>query len=259
MAVHLRGSSADLGRRSLCRRLALDAANLIRTSPLIETDVRLKSGNNDLVTRLDIEAEELVVRGIREHFPLDSIVREEGVDYMGTSGLTWLIDPIDGTSNFVAGSPDFAVSIAFEGGDGRSGATIVRPSDGGWVSLFETGVFGHARVGTRAGRDRPTVAVALPYGGIALEYARRSIDVLGLHFYIYRTGSAACDLMNVCTGLVDAHVSIGLAPWDTAAGHALIVGMGGLVDELPLEGELQALVAGVPDICEKIRTLLAAL
>lgn len=193
--------------------------------------VSTKSTVTDLVTELDVWAEAFLTERLLSARPDDGVVGEEGASVTGTSGVTWSIDPIDGTVNFVHGIPGFCVSIAARVED-RSVAGVV-------ASPLHRDVF-TATLGGGAARNDRTITCAEPSGlaravvgtgfGYDPDRRRRQAEVLATVLPriadIRRGGAAALDLCSVACGRLDGYWEVGLNPWDHAAG-GLIAGEAG--------------------------------
>ncbi|WP_244927692.1 inositol monophosphatase family protein [Nocardioides sp. W7] len=236
--------------------LALDTARL--AAELVRERARgvvsvaaTKSSDVDVVTEADRASEELIRRTLQQRRPDDAFLGEEGDDVAGSSGVRWVIDPIDGTVNFLYGIPQYAVSIAAEV-DGPAGWRSVA----GVVLNVATGVeyVAHRDADGRpvASRDGepigPRAAVPLDKTLVATGFSydrevRRAqvtawLDLLPRVRDIRRLGSCALDLCGVAEGTVDAYVEEGVNLWDHAAGALvaeaagarweLLVGAGGL-------------------------------
>jgi myo-inositol-1(or 4)-monophosphatase len=197
------------------------------------SEVSTKSTLTDMVTEMDRASERLIVESILEQRPDDGIVGEEGASIAGTSGVNWLVDPIDGTTNYLYGHPGFAVSIAAEL-DGEMVVGVVHDP-------MHRDQFAAARGkgATRNGQpvhvlDHSDLATALVATGFAYdpEQRARQADVLTTVLPrvrdIRRMGAAAVDLCSVAIGRVNAYYERGLAPWDLAAG-SLIASEAGVV------------------------------
>ncbi|MCU0260441.1 MAG: inositol monophosphatase [Ilumatobacteraceae bacterium] len=209
LAVELATSAGRLalaGRRSV-HEMASDA----------------KSSPTDAVTEWDRRAEAHVVEVLARRRPDDAVVGEEGAAHPGTSGVEWLVDPIDGTTNFVYDLPSWCTSIAAAvDGVVVAGAVFAPVVD----ELFTASAGGGARRnGTPIRASGCTdLGLALLATGFAYDPARRRqqaellVGVLPHVRDIRRLGSAAIDLCHAACGRVDAYVEAGLNPWDSAAG-----------------------------------------
>ncbi|HYB53095.1 MAG TPA: inositol monophosphatase family protein, partial [Thermoanaerobaculia bacterium] len=201
---------------------------------------RLPSGSvaekekNDFVTFADRESEARIVETIRERFPQDAFLGEEG----GASGVagaarTWIIDPLDGTSNFISGFPFWCVSVAArERGEIVAGA-VWDPLHGElYTAARGAGAFRNGspiRVSGRSGVEGAFVATGFPFRyreQIDL-YLTLFKDVFLAARAVRRAGSAALDLAMVAAGVFDGFFEFHLAPWDIAAGALLIEEAGG--------------------------------
>lgn len=200
-----------------------------------------KSSAVDIVTEADREAEVLITAAIREARPDDGVLGEEGTGIEGTSGITWVIDPIDGTVNYLYNIPHYTVSIAATVpspayADGRraiAGAVYNPNAD----EMFEAHEGGGARLnGIRISPTGNTeLATSLVATGFGYTAARRTFQAeLAARLLpnirdIRRFGSAANDLCMVACGRVDAFYEIGLQPWDYAAGALIATEAGALI------------------------------
>ena len=217
-----------------------------------------------MVTEIDRAAEALIVAGIRAERPDDAILGEEGANELGTSAVRWVIDPVDGTTNYLYGLPGFAVSIAAEV-DGEAVAGVVHDPLHGEV-------FSATRGGGARRNDQPIhasakadLATALVATGFAYDADRRRAQagvlerVLPAIRDIRRMGAASVDLCSVACGRVDAYYEVGLAPWDVAAGALIAREAGATVGDFagePTSGTCT--VAASPALFGLIRDLLLA-
>lgn len=210
------------------------------------TVAKTKTSPIDVVTEMDIAAEKLITGFLSEHRPHDGFLGEEGAASPGTSGIRWVIDPLDGTVNYLYGLPTWAVSIAAER-DGESVVGVVEVPLRG--ETFHAVLGGGAWLGDRrlAVRPSPELDQALVGTGFAYVQTRRAhqADVAqGLIPRvrdIRRGGSAAIDLCDVAAGRLDAYYERGLNPWDLAAGDLIAREAGALTGGRPGErasGEL---------------------
>ncbi|MGW0703698.1 inositol monophosphatase family protein [Streptomyces sp. NPDC002867] len=223
---------------------------------------RTKSSPIDVVTEMDIAAEKLITGYLSEHRPDDGFLGEEGASSSGSSGVRWVIDPLDGTVNYLYGLPTWAVSIAAE----RDGETVVGVVEAPMRGETFRAVLGNgAYLGERrlSCRSAPPLDQALVSTGFnyvqtvrthQAEVAHRLIPQLR---DIRRGGSAAVDLCDVAAGRLDGYYERGLSPWDLAAGDLIAreagARTGGRPGELP-SGDLT--VAAPPGVFEPLQTLL---
>jgi myo-inositol-1(or 4)-monophosphatase len=245
-------SGAWSGLEALARSVALDAAVLLR-SGLGHRRRRIdnKSTATDHVTEMDREAEQLIVERLLAARPDDGVMGEEGADRPGTSGVRWIIDPIDGTTNYVYGFPAFAVSIAARAGDEVVAGAVVDVSADDVYTAHRGG--GATRNGEpircSAAADLGTALVAT---GFSYEAARRErqarvlTTVLPRVRDIRRMGAAALDLCAVASGRVDAYYERGLGAWDFAAGALIAAEAGALVRDLNGGAPSPAFVLAAP-------------
>lgn len=234
---------------SLISRASLDPAQF---------KVGLKQPN-DFVTEVDRAAEAAILETLREVYPSHAILAEE----TGASGdhhtaeYLWIIDPLDGTTNFIHGFPQYAISIALMQRGVLTHAVVFDPNRNELFTASRgAGAFlndKRIRVSRRAKLDEALLGTGFPfrvfdhaeaYLAIFRELTRRSAG-------IRRPGAASLDLAWVACGRLDGFWEFGLSPWDMAAGALLILEAGGLVSDLAGEGNyLQSgnIVAGTPKI-----------
>ena len=223
-----------------------------------------KSTSTDLVTEIDRLSERLVVDSILGARPNDGILGEEGTDITGTSGVTWIIDPLDGTTNFVYGHPGFSVSIAAEiDGEPVVGVVVDPLHD----DIFSARRGGGARRNAAPIRCASTVDLhqTLLATGFSYQPERRGqqaqvlASLMPLVRDVRRMGGAAVDLCSTACGRVDAYYESGLQPWDMAAGTVIAreagARVGGLIDPEP---STDFLVAAPPSLFESLVDLLIA-
>ena len=258
VAEQVAGEAADLVRR---RRVEIFGARSGSTGG----EVRAKSTPTDPVTAADTDVEQMIRTRLAELRPGEPILGEEGGGAARESGaVRWVVDPIDGTVNFIYGIPAYAVSIAAQV-DGRSLAGAVADVVSGDIYSAGVGLGAHVFAG---GVRRPLrcnevddLSMALLGTGFGYASPRRAAQaallsqVLPLVRDIRRIGSAALDLCMVAAGRLDAHYEHGLNVWDWAAG-ALIAAEAGAVLVLPgpdapgTEGGL--LVAAAPGVAAQL-------
>ena len=242
---------------ALARSLAEDAAALLQDALGHTYEVDTKSTITDMVSAADRASERLVVDGIRKARPDDGILGEEGTTDAGTTGVRWVVDPLDGTTNFLFGVPAYAVSIAVEI-DGHTEVGVV--ADVARGELF-TAVRGNgARLDghTLHCSDASELATALVATGFAYDASRRAeqgkvvASLLPQVRDIRRFGAASLDLCWVAAGRVDAYYERGLAPWDRAAGALIASEAGALVSD----GSEDLTIAAAPALFAPLRSIV---
>jgi myo-inositol-1(or 4)-monophosphatase len=245
--------------------VAHEAGALIGSASLTDPEaVTTKTSATDLVTATDRAVEELIGQRLLGARPGDGIIGEEGASVEGTSGVTWVVDPIDGTTNFAYGYPAFCTSIAAEV-DGRPVVGVVHdPVRGQTFSAVRGG--GALLNGERASvrPAGPPLEQALVGTGFGYGAQRRGAqgavlaEVVGQVRDIRRAGSAALDLCTVACGRLDAYYERGLQHWDHAAGALIASEAGAWVGTLeggPL-GPEHTVVAARPDLVDPLLALL---
>jgi myo-inositol-1(or 4)-monophosphatase len=265
---------------ALCIELATTAGRFIRDERPDRLGVAdTKSTDTDVVTVMDRRSEELLHRLILEARPDDGILGEEGADVTGSTGLTWVIDPIDGTVNYLYDIPAYAVSVAVVVGD-ASGEGTWTPVAGA-VSDPSLRLVHHARRGAGAWtrpestdegwpprrlavsqEDRLARSLVATGFGYAAEVRARQAEVLTRVLPqvrdIRRIGSAALDLVRVAEGSVDAYAESGLNAWDLAAGWLIVEEAGGLVVGRAGAPGNELTVASGPALVEPVRRLFVS-
>ena len=262
---------SDEALLALARETAHQAAALIRERrPSGRVDVAAtKSSPTDAVTEVDTAAERLIRECIGAARPGDGFVGEEGGRQPGTSGVDWVIDPIDGTVNFVYGVPAYAVSIGVEiDGVVRAGVIVDVPLDREYTAVLGEGSWRRDGAGGPATPMRvPNTAdltqalVGTGFGYDPEQRARQAEAVAALLPQvrdIRRIGSAALDLCSMADGRYDAYVEEGLQAWDRAAGVLVAREAGavvtGLLEDEPDE---RLVIAAGPALFERFRALVA--
>lgn len=232
----------------IARTIALEAGELIarrRTEGVVVADT--KSSSIDVVTFADRECEEFVKSRLAQLRPEDGFYGEEGGDSTGTSGLTWIVDPIDGTVNYLYGIPQFAVSIAVVEGSPDPGTwkqlagVVFNPlSDDLYFASLGGGAF-RTHAGTTeklAVNQEKELAHTLLATGFAYSSELRALQaetltrILPAVRDIRRAGAASLDLCAVAAGQLDAYYERDTKPWDHAAGSLVLREAGGVVGGL---------------------------
>ena len=221
-------------------RAAREAGQLIRrhAGRIGATDVRAK-GLNDLVTEVDETVQEHIIRTLQETFPDSRFLAEEGEDFASddAGGYQWIIDPIDGTTNFMHGVPPYAVSIALRDGEDLVVGVVLDAAGGELFTATRGGGFfvdgQRRRVSDTRQLEDSLITTGFPYREMA--HVEQYLAVLGDFMRrsrgVRRPGSAAIDLAYVAAGRFDGFFETGLKPWDVAAGTLLVEEGGGRVTD----------------------------
>ncbi len=243
-------------------RAARAAGNIItRSAERLDTLTVNTKSHNDFVSEVDHQAENEIIKTLRKAFPDHSILAEESGAQERQSEYTWIIDPLDGTTNFLHGFPQFAVSIALQHRGALTQAVVYDPLR---QELF-TATRGD---GAQLNNRRLRVAKVKGLEGALLGTGFPFRDLRHLEAYmgmfkamipptagIRRAGSAALDLAYVASGRLDGFWEIGLSPWDMAAGALLIQEAGGMVSDFAGNDHFMHtgnVVAGNPKIWQEI-------
>lgn len=216
-----------------------------------------KSSGTDLASDADREAEALVVGAIRAARPGDAILAEEGGGATGATGVTWIVDPLDGTINYLWGVPQWCVSIAAADARGAVVGVVHDPSRGETFTAVRDGGawLGSLPLRVHPGRPLGEALVGTGFSYRAAEralQARRLTGVLPAVRDVRRLGAAALDLAWVAAGRLDGYFETGLNPWDRAAGELIAREAGGVVEDLEPGGMI---VAG-PDLIGPLARLV---
>ncbi|MDY0971701.1 inositol-1-monophosphatase [Siccibacter turicensis] len=218
-------------------RAARKAGNVIaknyETPDAVEAS---QKGTNDFVTNVDKAAEAMIIEVIRKSYPQHTIITEESGEHEGTDpDVQWVIDPLDGTTNFIKRLPHFSVSIAVRIKGRTEVAVVYDPMRNELFSAVRgqgAQLNGYRLRGSSA-RDLDGTILATGFPFKAKQHATPFINIVGKLFTqcadFRRTGSAALDLAYVAAGRVDGYFELGLKPWDFAAGELLVREAGGLV------------------------------
>ena len=202
------------------------------------TDVTTKTSLTDMVSELDRASEALIARTILDARPGDAILGEEGgLTGPGTSGVRWVVDPLDGTTNYLYGFPAWAVSIAAEVGGEVAAGVVFDPTHGDtFIALRDHGSWCNGRrLEVGGASSLATALVGTGFGYEPAARARQGIEVahvLPQVRDIRRGGAAALDLCWVADGRIDAYYERGLQPWDWAAGMLVASEAGAVVEVL---------------------------
>ncbi|MDG9717603.1 inositol monophosphatase family protein [Streptomyces sp. DH24] len=226
-----------------------------------------KSSPIDVVTEMDIAAEKLITTLVAERRPHDGFLGEEGAATEGTSGVRWVVDPLDGTVNYLYGLPTWAVSVAAEQ-DGETVVGVVAApmrgetfhavrGRGAWASGSWVG---ERRLGCRPAPplDQALVSTGFNYvADVRAHQAEVAAKLIPRLRDIRRGGSAAVDLCDLAAGRLDGYYERGLNAWDWAAGDLIARESGALTGGRPGERPSRDLtVAGTPGVFEPLQQLL---
>ncbi|HEU0130492.1 MAG TPA: inositol monophosphatase family protein [Mycobacteriales bacterium] len=246
----------------LAVRLAREAgALLLDRLPDARTGVTSKSSPTDVATDADRAAEALITETLRRERPGDAILAEEGTADTGTTGLRWVVDPLDGTVNYVYRAPAFCVSVAVEDADGWLAGAVYDPQRD---ELF-TGARGEgsacdgAPLRCTGVTDLSRALVATGFSYVAADRAAQAgvlTRVLPAVRDIRRGGSAALEICGVAAGRVDAYYELGPAPWDRGAGSVIATEAGAVVRVLRTPDGRDLTVAAAPGVFDALVGLL---
>ena len=248
-------------------RIAVEAAHaagrlLIPLFHAPASGVGSKSSATDMVSEADRSSEALIRERLRAARPDDAIVGEEQDAEEGTTGLRWVVDPLDGTVNFLFGIPHWCVSIACEDRDGGVAAVVHDPiRNETFTAVRGAGAFlGGDRLATSSKSDLSDALVATGFSYLPEERAvagERLARILPRVRDVRRAGSAALDLAWTAAARVDAYYEVPTHHWDRAAGEVLVREAGGITSALdPIGPSGPGLVAAGPGLHDALRTLV---
>lgn len=222
--------------------IALNAARqageiIIRYMEQVDRVKITAKNTHEYFSEVDIKAEQIIINAIHKAYPEHSILAEESGYQEGNGEFTWIIDPLDGTSNYLRGFPFFSVSIALKVKNRIEHAVIADPlrheyftaSRGRGARLNDRRI----RVSKQTQLNACLLGTGVPFRDMALaqRYLPTYEALMGKCAGVRRTGSAALDLAYVASGRLDGFWEPGLRPWDIAAGSLLILEAGGLISD----------------------------
>jgi myo-inositol-1(or 4)-monophosphatase len=213
-------------------RTAREAGRLLLERVGMPLETREKSSRGDLVTASDRASEALIVERLRAAFPTSSILGEENGSYAGSGDERWIVDPLDGTTNYAHGYPMYCVSIAYERAGELAAAAIYAPAlDEMFAAALGRGATCNGRaIAVSAVPDVEDAMVCTGFNPARYERNGANFARLSqLAQAVRRDGSAALDLAYVAAGRFDAFWEFDLKPWDIAAGALLVREAGGTV------------------------------
>ena len=261
--------SRDTGAVTALLPLAVDLARAagalaLRMRDGIEQEAT-KSSPTDVVTAADRAVEQLLVEGIRAARPDDGLLGEEGAGRAGTSGLRWVVDPVDGTVNYLYGIPQWAVSIGVEDAEGTVVGVVLDPAkDELWTAVRGGG----AQLDGRPLRCSSVTALDQALVGTGFGYdARRRVaqarllpTLLAQVRDVRRIGAGALDLCAVGAGRLDAYYEQATQPWDRSAGGLVATEAGARVTGLRgREASEDLVLAAAPGVWQQLHDLLVEL
>jgi myo-inositol-1(or 4)-monophosphatase len=250
----------------LAQTAALAAGRVLiaeRPVVLAQGMIITKSSATDPVTSADVAAQKVIAETITAARPGDAITGEEGLSQPGHSGVRWIIDPLDGTVNYLYGRDEWAVSIAAQDQAGTAVAVVHAPALGRTYSAIR----GHgARLDGQPLAVRPATALSSAVIGTGFSYTADGRDAQAATLArllpriadIRRTGSAALDLAAVAGGTLDAFYENDLEEWDWAAGALIAAEAGAAVSPLPGPGRRSGVLAAGPGLRDELLALLAS-
>jgi myo-inositol-1(or 4)-monophosphatase len=246
----------------LAKKVGADAAALLMERPPA-FEIEEKSTAIDIVTQMDKKAETFIVQSILAARPDDGMIGEEGADIEGTSGITWVIDPLDGTVNYFYGLPGWNVSIAAKDKDGSIVGVVTAPTiNSTWWATRGGGAFynGHQiHCNDPIALDRSLIATGFQYDVshriTQLEDFSKLVPIVR---DLRRNGAAAVDLCHVAMGALDGYYEAGLKEWDWAAG-ALVATEAGATFKHYGQGPMRISMAAGPSLHSQLEAHLGFL
>jgi len=234
----------------------------IERAPDLSVDLK---GRNDFVTEVDRQAETAIIQHLHKAYPQHAILAEESGEHGRNKDFLWIIDPLDGTTNYLHGFPQFAVSIALQYRGKLDQAVIYDPLKN---ELFTASRGGGAQLDNR--RIHVTRQNKLEGALLGTGFPFRELEHLDEYLQGFRTlisqtagirraGAAALDLAYVASGRLDGFWEYGLKPWDMAAGALLIEEAGGMIASLTDEEDYLRsgnILGGTPKVFEAMQKIL---
>lgn len=237
---------------NLAESIALKAGSLLVNRPS-KFDLDQKSGVFDFATQMDHESEKLIVSAILAARPDDGLIGEEGANRESKSGVTWVIDPIDGTVNYLYDIPGWCISIAAKDRDGGLAGVVYSPAT---QSLWKAHRGGGAFLNGNPIKCNDPVALnrALVGSGFAYDLEKRKIQAALIARLLpeirdlRRLGACAVDMCHVASGSLDAYFEAGVNEWDYAAAGLIATEAGAMIsiDEGIWNGEKNMVIVAGP-------------
>lgn len=256
-------SKVILQLQELSIEAATRAGEMLLSRPH-DLGVMSKSSPTDVVTIMDKKSEQLLQEILLGARPDDGILGEEGASLTGTSGIVWVVDPLDGTVNYLYGLPGWAVSVAAQLDGATVAGCVYAPSLSRlWNAALGNGALLNGRkisCNDPVEFDQALIGTGFSYSaserGIQGEFIK---ELLPRVRDIRRMGAAAVDLCYVASGSIDGYFETGLHPWDLAAGELIVRESGGVVSDLAGGSASKAMtVAGGKSIHASLLAFLSA-
>ena len=243
----------------LAQRVGRDAGTLLMERPPA-FEIESKSTAIDIATQMDKKAEKFIVESLLAARPDDGIIGEEGAAVSSKSGITWVIDPLDGTVNYFYGLPGWNVSIAARDDQGSVVGVVTAPTiNSTWWATRGGGAFynGHAiRCNDPIALDRALIATGFQYDlAHRVSQLNDLTKLVPVARDVRRNGAAAVDLCHVAMGALDAYYEDGLKDWDWAAGGLVATEAGATFAQFG-SGPMQTTLAAGPTLHRELATLL---
>jgi myo-inositol-1(or 4)-monophosphatase len=217
--------------------LSKEIGNWMKAQTTVSENIAEVKSENNLVTYVDKESERRFVEGLKHILPEAGFVAEEGTGAPAPSGLNWVIDPLDGTTNFVHGMPVWCTSIGLCQGNEAIAGVIYDPSSNECFTAWKGGgafLNGQPiRISTIPSLEQSLFATGFPYDDFGREEAYIALfrDMMRSTRGLRRLGSAALDMAWAACGRVEGFYEYGLNPWDVAAGCIIVQEAGGIVTD----------------------------
>ncbi len=236
---------------------------LVEQQKVKNTDVSEKT-LNQLVSYVDIESEKMLVTGLKEITPNASFLTEEDTEVYNNESEYWIIDPLDGTTNYLFGHKLFSISIAYVNKNKTRFGAVYIPADNQLFLADETGAYLNNKkinVSNRVALESALIATGFPYYNFNEmdEYLSILNTLMKSTKGLRRMGSAAIDLAYTACGLFDGFFELNLSPWDVAAGAYIVKQAGGVVSDFKNDNNYifgNSILAGNPSIHPKILEII---
>ena len=250
----------------VAKQAATKAGRVLVTAQkeLVNIQVHAKQ-RNDLVTQFDVESETIIVEHIKQHFPTHSILAEESGLNSNNKDYCWIIDPIDGTTNFARGLPHFAISIALEAKNGDGLGLIYDPiREEMFSAIRNKGAFVNGQpihISDQHQIEGAFLATGFPCKVTAwvAPYMQSFATIFPMSLGIRRAGAASLDLAYLAAGRYDGFWEFDLKHWDIAAAKIIIEEAGGTL--IDLMGQTNApddgVIAGSQDLCHALAKIIS--